>query len=124
MGDLNVRNILDEQYIDQPEISSGLDLLLQELDVLFNTGEETILGDLDFGLRLGQFLWKTNNNDRYIASYIKRKIGNSCFMSEYFTINVEVSILKGQTRDIGVVDIYISGGENNDVSKNIQYILR
>lgn len=123
MSDFNVRNISDEQHIDQPEISASLDLLLQELDILFNTKEETVLGDLEFGLRLGRFLWKTNNNDRYIASYIKRKINSCCYMSEYFTIGVDVRILKGQNKDIGVVDISVSGGDGG-VSKNIQYVLR
>lgn len=123
MSDFNVRSISDEQYINQPEISGMLDLLLQEFDILFNTSEETVLGDLDYGLRLGRFLWKTNNNDRYISAYIRRKIENCCLMSEYFTIDVDVKIIKGQNKDIGVIDISVSGGDG-DVSKNIQYILR
>lgn len=125
MSDFNIRHKYDEHYNDSPETSISLDLLLQELDILFNTKEETILGDLDFGLRLGQFLWKTNNNDRYISAYIQRKINNSCYMAEFFTVGVDMKILKGQNnRDIGVVDISISGGDNSDVSRNIQYILR
>lgn len=121
--DFNGKNINDEYYTDKPEIKNEFDLFLQELDVLFNTKEETVLGDLDYGLRLGRFLWNTDNNDRFLASYVKRKINNSCYFADNFEVDVNMKIMKGEKRDIGVVDIKIKGGQDN-INRNIEYVLR
>lgn len=122
--DFNVRNYLEQVYIDTPEIVDFIDLFVQEIDILFNTDKYEIFGKNDFGIDIEKKLWKTNIRADLLASDIEQAIINHCESQQFFDFTVDVKMIRGISRDIGVVEITIKENQLNPVEVPITFIYR
>lgn len=105
--DFNSRNISTSHISKEPVIDHQFDLFLQELDILFKTPRGSVFGNREFGQSTEDLLWKTNMNTDYMKISITEQIKSSCYMNEYYKWSVDVKVLKGTSRDIGLIDIVI-----------------
>lgn len=79
-------------------------LILQQIEILFDTTPGEILGDINYGTKYSDFLYnlQTSNED------IRRTIMSDLYTLETFEYNydVKVDILKGSENDIILVQIF------------------
>lgn len=105
--DFNVRAESEQLFVDYPEISDPLQEFLQELDILFEIEKGTVLGQRNMGADLERMLWTTSFNASLIQHKVTEAIELYCQSRIEFDWNAEVQLMKGSTRDIGVISIYI-----------------
>ena len=125
MEDFNIRTPDELQYVDSPIITDELDLLLQELDILFNTDENEVLGNSQMGLGLERYLGKYTINNFQLRTLIINKIQENCFMAEKFNVDVEVNFVNGRdASDILFVDVIVSNQRSNNKLKRLTFVYR
>ena len=117
MSDFNARSSDEQLWLAEPEIISELDLFLQELDILFSFEIGQVMGHRKLGTSLEHMLWSTSFNATYMTAILTDQISDTCFSGINFNWSVEVQILKGVTRDIGVISIHIKNKENVQLSE-------
>lgn len=116
MSDFNTRTPDDQLYQDIPEITDHLDLFLHELDILFDTEQHTVFGQRKFGQSLEKLLWATSFSHSYIQGQITQSIKDSCSTESEWRWSVDVQLMKGVSKDIGVLTIHIKNSENTIVA--------
>ena len=103
MIDFSLSNKLSDDII----ISNDLTCLLQQVDLLFDTTPNDVLGDPDFGSNYDRYLYTLGiSNDA-----LERKILNDLYNIELFNFkpSVKVTIVEGTIRDIAFIDITFTG---------------
>ena len=100
MIDLSLNN---KVYIDD-----DLDEALQELDVLFNTENTELLGDVNFGVNMEQYLWTLTPTTDSLKQYLNNKLIELKYLQK-FQYNLDVKYYVGDYRSIYhiVIDIYL-----------------
>lgn len=84
----------------------NIDILLQEIDTLFDTSKGDIFGSPEHSTDFERFLWNENISTTTISEYVKNTIMNKCDTFD-FTINVETTAHFGTYSDIILVNIDI-----------------
>lgn len=101
-------NILNEISIsDSLFIDNDLEYVIQQIDLLFNTNVNDVLGDPSFGSNYDRYLYNLN-----ISNYaLEQKIYNDLIRLDLrgFTPQVSVHLVEGTVRDIAFIDIILSG---------------
>lgn len=92
---------------DAPVLNYELDLILQQIDMLFDTSKKEVLGELTYGTDFDKFLYQLNFSNYQIQQYIYNAIIGNIYTFDY-QIEVEVKLLDGTERDIILVIINIS----------------
>lgn len=98
---------LSNKLTDKPVIDNDLVFVLHQIDLLFNTDVNDVLGDPSFGSNYDKYLYTLG-----ISNYaLEQKICNDILKLDLrnFTPTVKVSIVEGTQRDIAFVDIILSG---------------
>ena len=100
MIDLSLRNNL--------YITDDLDEALQELDILFNTENTELLGDIDVGINMQQYLWTLTPAVDSLKQYLQSKLNDLVYLKK-FQYNLDI---KHYSDDIGsmyhiIIDIYL-----------------
>lgn len=113
MQDFNARASDEILYKDSPDVTSEIDLFLQELDVLFSIEQGTVFGNRKMGLSLEQMLWSTSFNADMISVKIQEDVESACLMNQLFQWEVDVQLLRGVVRDIGVITIIIKNSDGS-----------
>ena len=87
----------------KPSLRKEADLILQQVNILFDTTPTEVLGDIGFGTQYDKHLYDT----RLSASNLQRLIENDLSQLTLFgwRYNVKVYLLKGTERDIAVINI-------------------
>lgn len=88
-----------------------IDLIIQQVDLLFDTTPTEVLGQLDFGTKYDEYLY----NLRFSAENMKSKVESDLRQLTLFgwTYNVDVYLLDGTERDIIVIDIVFRKGSQS-----------
>lgn len=108
--DIYARNSGDPNFVDdQVEIYNELDLFLQQIELTLLTDKTEVLGSPGFGASLESYIHTLNFPTASIEREITDQINTYCSLSAKFTYSVSVQFYRGETRDIGVVDILIEG---------------
>lgn len=86
-----------------PVKNGDIDLILQQVDLLFDTHPREVLGDEEFGSKYDEYLYRLNLS----AEAIKQTVLSDLYSLELFdfTPSVEVYLLQGTERDIILIDI-------------------
>ena len=122
MKDFNIYSESEDKYTDKTVVENELDLFIQEIDVLFSTSKFDVLGDPCFGTNIEDILWKTNISASKIEQELSDAVRNSCFMNEFFEWKIKVNIIRGQLRDIAVIDVKITRSDIEN--QTVQYIFK
>ena len=98
MIDLNI------EKQDNPVIQKDRDLVVQQIDLLFDTNTEEVFGEPGFGTNFEEFLWDLNVSNSYIRNYVYRAIMDNVNLLGY-TVDVSVKIMQGTLNDIILIQV-------------------
>lgn len=119
-------NSFNDNYIKMPAVlTDELDLFVSELNILFSVERGSILGKRDFGNSIEHLLWETSYNEEFIKGDVQRQIEENCLMHQYFNFEVDFTVARGVSRDIGQLEINIrKNKEDVQVLANPQFIFK
>lgn len=89
-------------------LNSEVDLLIQQIDILFDTTPTEVLGDENFGTRYDSYLYDTRLSADNLRRIIEADIAEINLMG--WSYNVEVHLLQGTEQDIALINIVFSKG--------------
>jgi hypothetical protein len=88
-------------------LSNELELLIQQVDMMFNTDKYAVLGDMDYGTNYDQYLYTTGISNSALESKILFDLNRLNLFG--FKPSVHVMLLEGSYRDIALIDITFTG---------------
>lgn len=115
MIDFSVSNKLTDSLI----INNDLIFVLQQIDLLFDTDINDVLGDSSYGTNYDKYLYTLG-----VSNYsLEMKITNDLYKLDLrgFTPSVTVNIVEGTQRDIAFIDITLTG---NYEEYNKTYVIK
>lgn len=102
MIDINVYD--EEQGL---VITEELEIYVQQILMILNTSTDEIMGCSTLALDLERYVYETRINNTDLEKEILDKIRLYTTFYDMFTIDVSVNFMKGERRDICVIDISI-----------------
>lgn len=84
-------------------LNSEVDLIIQQVDILFDTTPTEVLGDENFGTRYDRYLYDMRLSADNLKTIIKQDINELNLMGWDF--DVDVYLLQGTEQDIAIIDI-------------------
>lgn len=89
-----------------PMISNDIDIVLQQIDILFDTVPRDMIDDADFGTRYDEYLYQLKVSNEGLRSTI---IDDICSIDlRGFMPDVKVYFLQGTEQDIALIDITLT----------------
>ena len=105
MVDIKLKEIDDNSLVQTDE----LNILLEQLQLLFFTKKHDVLGECDFYFDLEKYLWEFKLNNTEIERILNTKIRKYILFSKHYKITTRFKYLPGQITDTGFVDVVING---------------
>lgn len=105
--------------LDAPYLEHDVDLVIQQIDMLFDTENGEVLGDHGYGSDFYKFLYELKVSASYIQGYVTSRITSSVDLMG-FTLSVNVTIHEGTENDI--ILIYIDLTKEGEVWEKIYNI--
>ena len=103
MIDFSISNKLTDDIV----INNNLIYVLQQIDLLFDTDINDVLGDLSFGTNYDKYLYTLGISNSSLETKILNDINSLDLCG--FIPDVTVSIVEGTQRDIAFIDITLTG---------------
>lgn len=91
-------------------ITNDAELVLQQIDILFDTTPREVLGSPEFGSEYDRYLYDMHVTGDSLKAKIKSDL--SSLDLKDFIPNVEVYMLQGSERDIALIDITLTKDYN------------
>jgi hypothetical protein len=105
MIDINIGNGYNSTEKDI--LSNDVELLIQQVDMLFGTDKNSVLGDLEYGTNYDKYLYTTGISNAAMESKILSDLNTLNLFG--FKPSVNVILLEGTARDIALIDITLTG---------------
>lgn len=83
-----------------------IDLILQQIDVLFDTTPREVLGSIDYGTDYESYLYRLKLSNESIRDQVLADL-NSLTLFDFIP-SVEVHILQGTEQDIALIEIVLT----------------
>lgn len=92
----------------QATINSEIDLIIQQIDILFDTTPTEVLGNENFGTNYDSYLYEV----RLSAANLEHIVRQDLDSLELFgwSYDVEVHLLQGTEQDIAIINIILQKG--------------
>lgn len=88
---------------DKVVLNRDLDLVLQQIDILFDTTPNEVLGEENFGSRYDQFLYNLSITNEGIRNQVISDLNGLDLRG--FVPTVEVYLMQGTEQDIALIKI-------------------
>lgn len=85
-----------------------VDLLIQQVDILFDTTPTEVLGDERFGTRYDDYLYDTRLSADNLKTIVEQDLSKINLMG--WNYDVEVYLLQGTEQDIAIINITFTKG--------------
>jgi hypothetical protein len=92
----------------KPTLNYEVDLLLQQVDILFDTTPTEVLGDEDFGTNYDKHLYNTKLSASNLKAIVEQDLMKLNLMG--WSFDVEVHLLQGTEQDIAIIQITFTKG--------------
>lgn len=105
---------LDPSLSPNPEfpiLSNKYDMLLQEIDVLFQTSNTDVLCSGSDWPNIKDYIFRTKVSEETLEQNLQSLIYEKCPSSTDVDITVDVKIMQGSLSDIGIITVTISNME-------------
>lgn len=104
---------------DAPIFEHDVDLVLQQIDMLFDTDYNEVLGDDMYGSDYRKYLYNIRLSNSEIRDYTLSNIHNNVNLCG-FSVDVQVDIMLGTQNDIILITVSLSkSGEIYEKTYNI-----
>lgn len=90
-------------------LDTEVDLIIQQIDILFDTTPGEVLGYMDFGTNYSNFIYELNIGASTIANVVYDDIVNNVALFGWH-LDVDVKFLLGTENDIIIIGIQLSKG--------------
>ena len=90
------------------EITSELDEIIQQVDMILFTNKGDVLCMPEFGCNLGRYLFDTSYNESVIRQIIMDQINNFIYLDGSYTVDVDVNFVKWDFNVAMIVDLNIN----------------
>ena len=98
---------LSNKFVDDVIIKNDLAYVLQQINLLFNTDLNDVLGDTSYGSNYDKYLYTLGMSNVNLENKILSDIKKLDLVG--FVPDVKVTIMEGTERDIAIIDITLSG---------------
>lgn len=100
--------MIDLSLTNNIYINNELDEALQELDILFNTENTELIGDIDVGINMQQYLWTLTPAVTSLKEYLNSKLMTLTYLQK-FQYNLDVKYYHDDISSIYhiIIDIYL-----------------
>lgn len=105
MIDINIGTGFNKK--EKAILSNNVELLMQQVDMLFGTDKNAVLGDLDYGTNYDKYLYTTGISNAALESKILFDLNTLNLFG--FRPSVKVILIEGSIRDIALIDITFTG---------------
>ena len=106
MIDINIGNEYNANN-SKAIINNNIELIIQQIDMLFGTDMHAVLGDEYYGTNYDKYLYTTGISNYALEQKILSDINKLNLFG--FKPTVEVKLLEGSIRDIALIDIVLTG---------------
>lgn len=89
-----------------PVLKNDISLVLQQIDILFDTNPTEVLGDESWGTKYHEYLYKLNISNEGLKQTVLSDLNSLNLLG--FVPQVEVYLLQGTEQDIALVDIVLT----------------
>lgn len=96
-----------DKLSDSIIVENDLEFVLHQIDLLFNTDVNEVLGDPTYGTNYDRYLYTLDLSNYAIEQKIQSDLQKLDLRG--FSTHVSVHIVEGTIRDIAFIDITISG---------------
>lgn len=93
--------------LDAVVLDQDVDLIIQQIEMLFDTRCGDVLGAYDFGTRFDTYLFNPNIGNRMVESEVKRYIEENVELFDW-EVAVNVEFLAGTQHDIMLMRVTFS----------------
>ena len=90
--------------------NNEIELILQQIDILFDTNRREVLGDEEFGTEYDRYLYNLNVSNEGLAERVRSDLKSLELFG--YTPEVEVLFLQGSQQDIALINIILSKNNN------------
>lgn len=104
---------------NKPIINDDVDLILQQIDILFDTTPTEVLGAPDYGTTYDNYLYQLKISNKALEEVVKSDLFKLDLRG--FIPSVEVLLLQGTEQDIAIIDITLT--RNREVYKKTYKIV-
>ena len=94
------------EYSDGPILNSDEEYVVQQIELLFNTDTESVLGDLTYGTNYDRYIYGVGVSNTALESKILGDIRKLDLRQ--FDPSVTVTFIEGTVRDIALIDISLT----------------
>lgn len=91
---------------NKPYCNNDVDLILQQIDILFDTTPRDVLGQPEFGTQYDNYLYNLQISNSGLESEVLADINSLDLFG--FTPDVKVYLLQGTEQDIALIEISLS----------------
>jgi hypothetical protein len=99
----------EKRYKDNVmELTSELDVIIQQVDLLLFTNKGDVLMMPDFGCDLERFLFETSVNESVVKSTIMDQINKYIYLKGSYIVDVDVSFVQWENNVAMIVDLNIN----------------
>lgn len=96
--------------LDAVTLEQHADLIMQQIEILFDTNPGEVLGDLRFGANFDDYLYNANIGNETAARDIERMIRTNVELFDW-DMHVDVEFLVGSENDILIMHLTLTHGE-------------
>ena len=89
------------------EITSELDEIIQQVDMILFTNKGDVLCMPEFGCNLGRYLFDTSYNENLIKQIIMNQINSFIYLDGSYKVDVDVQFVKWDFNVAMIVDLNI-----------------
>jgi len=90
------------------EITSELDEIIQQVDMILFTNTGDVLCMPEFGCNLGRYLFETTYNEQLIKNIIMNQINSFIYLDGTYTVDVDVQFVQWKYNVAMIVDLNIN----------------
>ena len=83
-----------------------IDLILQQIDILFDTTPKEVFGEVDFGTNYDSYLYRLKLSNESIKDRVLSDLNSLQLFN--FIPSVEVHLLQGTEQDIALIEIVLT----------------
>lgn len=99
-GDVNY----SDDFLD---VDDPLQIHIQQILMVLNTDENSVLADSSMGFNLQDLIFEQNLTESQIESSIIKQINNYCAYSSEYSTSSKVKFFSGPTQDYCLIDIIV-----------------
>ena len=91
------------------------------MDLILNTGNTELLGDVTYGVELESFLWTLTPMTSELEKYLREKLIKNSYYLNKLNVDINVQFLQGEYRSVYLVKITLTDTTGNSAQRTYRF---